>query len=232
MVSAYAVRPPDLFRSAGSKAFGRRFVERALVLSAVVHLVAAGLFRAAEERSARQGVQQMTGIPEQVHTVNVLVPVKLPPFPGRLPGSSRARVGKIEPVPPPGPDVVLSEFGFPRNSQPIGPEGGPGTSHGAPNPPPPDPTPAFAGADTPPQLVYAPKPAYPDWAIEARVEGKVLLYVLVGKDGHPRKVIATGGVRALGEDAARAVMRWTFRPALSNGNPIEVWVEVPVVFRL
>ena len=64
------------------------------------------------------------------------------------------------------------------------------------------------------------------------MEGKVLLYVLVGKDGHPRKVITTGGVRALGEDAARAVMRWTFRPGLSNGNPIEVWVEVPVVFRL
>jgi protein TonB len=232
MVSAYAVRPPDLVRSAGFHGFGRRFLERALVLSAVVHLAAAGLFRAAEERDGRRPVPQAVGIPEQAHTVNIFIPLNLPPLVPRLPGSSSARVGEIEPVPIPGPEVLLSDFGFPRNGKPIGPEGGPGTNVGTPDPSPPDGTPAFAGADTPPELVDAPKPAYPDWAKEAGVEGKVLLRVLVGKDGRPRKVIATGGVRALGEDAAKAVMRWTFRPALSNGNPIEVWVEVPVVFRL
>ena len=231
MVSAYAVRPPDLFRSAGFKGPGRRPIERALVLSAVVHLVIVGLFRAAEEWDARRTAPQDVGIPEQVHTVNIF-PLNPPPLAPRVPGSSSASKGKIELARFPGPDVHISDFGFPVNGKPIGPEGGPGTSGGTPNPSPPVATPAFAGADTPPELVYAPKPAYPEWAREAGVEGRVLLRVLVGTDGRPKKIVATGGVRALGEDAARAVMRWTFHPALSNGNPIEVWVEVPVVFRL
>jgi hypothetical protein len=105
MVSAYAVRPPDLVRSAGFHGFGRRFLERALVLSAVVHLAAAGLFRAAEERDVQRGEQQSAGIPEQAHTVNLFVPLKLPPLAPRLPGPASARVGKIEPVPFPGPEV-------------------------------------------------------------------------------------------------------------------------------
>lgn len=232
MVSAHAIRPPDYpFRSAGFRAFGRRFIERALVLSALVHLMAAGLFRAAERNGARRGEQQITGIPEQAHTFNLLVPLQPPPA-GRSSGSASARVGVIDPVPPRRPDFPLSEFGVPWEAKPIGPEGEPGRDEGPPPTPPPAATPAFAGVDTPPALKYAPKPVYPEWAREAGVEGKVLLRVLVGKDGRPKKVIATGGVRALGEDAARAVMRWTFHPALSNGNPIEVWVEVPVVFRL
>ena len=131
-----------------------------------------------------------------------------------------------------GPDLKQFDPVLPPGAGPIGAEGMPGINHLPPPPPPADRTPAVAGADTPPELVDAPKPAYPEWAREAGVEGKVLLRVLVGKDGRPRKVIETGGVRALGEDAAKAVMRWTFHPALSNGNPIEVWVEVPVVFRL
>ena len=231
MVSAHAIRPPDHpFRSAGFKAFGRRFIERALVLSALVHLMAAGLFRAAERGDARRGEQETAGIPEQAHTFNLLVPLQPPPA-GRSSGSASAKVGVIEPVPP-GPNFLLSEFEVPREAKPIGPEGEPGRNEGPPPTPPSVATPAFAGVDTPPERKYAPKPVYPEWAREAGVEGKVLLRVLVGKDGHPKKVIATGGVRALGEDAARAVVRWTFHPALSNGNPIEVWVEVPVVFRL
>ena len=168
-------------------------------------------------------------MPEQAHTFTLFVPLRPSPF--RLAGSATAKVGVFEPVMK-GPDLKQFDPVLPPGAGPIGAEGMPGINHLPPPPPPADRTPAFAGADTPPELVDAPKPAYPEWAREAGVEGKVLLRVLVGKDGRPRKVIETGGVRALGEDAAKAVMRWTFHPALSNGNPIEVWVEVPVVFRL
>src|SRR5882762_8922238 len=130
MVSAYAIRPPDHpFQSAGLKAHSRRFIERALMLAALVHLVAAGLFRAADERDARRGGQETAGIPEQVHTFNVWVPLELPP--PSPPGSTGAKIGRIELVPT-DPHIELPGSGFLRVANPIGPEGGPGPTVGPP----------------------------------------------------------------------------------------------------
>ena len=78
------------------------------------------------------------------------------------------------------------------------------------------------------------KPRYPDLATQANVEGTVMVYVLIGKDGkvqdvklHPEKHVPMLDAAAL--EAARA---WTFEPALSNGRPVPVWVSVPFKFSL
>jgi periplasmic protein TonB len=81
-----------------------------------------------------------------------------------------------------------------------------------------------------PVPVTAPPPAYPDFAREANITGKVLLHVLVGKDGRVKNVKVIKSVTGLDQAAVDAVKRWVFKPALSNNKPIAVWVEIPMDF--
>jgi len=74
------------------------------------------------------------------------------------------------------------------------------------------------------------EPKYPEFAREAGIQGKVVLHVLVGKDGRVKNVKVAKGVTGLNEAAMDAVKRWVFKPALSNNKPVAVWVEVPIDF--
>ena len=78
--------------------------------------------------------------------------------------------------------------------------------------------------------VTAPPPAYPEFARDAGITGKVTLHVLVGKDGRVKNVKVIKGVTGLDAAAVDAVKKWVFKPALSNNKPIAVWVEVPMDF--
>lgn len=81
-----------------------------------------------------------------------------------------------------------------------------------------------------PAPVNAPPPTYPEFAREAQIQGKVILHVLVGKDGRVKNVKVIRGVTGLNDVAVEAVKKWVFKPALSNNKPVAVWVEVPVDF--
>ena len=81
-----------------------------------------------------------------------------------------------------------------------------------------------------PTPVNAPPPTYPEFAREAQIQGKVILHVLVGKDGRVKNVKVIRGVTGLNDVAVDAVKKWVFKPALSNNKPVAVWVEVPVDF--
>lgn len=76
---------------------------------------------------------------------------------------------------------------------------------------------------------------YPEMARRAGLEGKVIIRVLVGKDGKPKpgKVRVEDSSNELFNQAALdAIMKTSFTPAIQNGQPIEVPVTVPIVFRL
>lgn len=75
-------------------------------------------------------------------------------------------------------------------------------------------------------------PDYPALARDAAVEGKVVLWVLVGTDGAVQEVRVHRSIPMLDEAARDAVERWRFKPAFSNGHAVRVWVAVPVSFRL
>jgi TonB family protein len=90
----------------------------------------------------------------------------------------------------------------------------------------------FVYFDQEPVPIRHPDPEYPAWARENGISGTVLLHVLVGLDGRVRRVNVIRGVRGLSEAAQEALHRWTFRPAMANGRPVKVWVEIPVQFRL
>lgn len=74
---------------------------------------------------------------------------------------------------------------------------------------------------------------YPVLARQAGIEGKVILRVLIGKSGEPLKAMVMNTESALLNQAAiDAVMKAAFTPGIQNGNPVKVWVTIPVNFKL
>jgi len=84
----------------------------------------------------------------------------------------------------------------------------------------------------PPFVVAKAKPAYTEEARIAKLEGSVLLSLVVGADGQPRD-IQVGRPLGLGldESAVENVRAWQFKPGNRNGIPVAVLVNEEVFFR-
>jgi len=103
----------------------------------------------------------------------------------------------------------------------------------------PKPSPKGSGETvTPPQFGAAylnnPKPEYPAFARRMRMEGMVMLKVLVSPLGTALKVEVahSSGYEILDNAAAGAVRNWRFVPARHGDSPVDEWVQVPVAFSL
>jgi protein TonB len=92
--------------------------------------------------------------------------------------------------------------------------------------------PDFIVVEHEPELVWMRKPAYPDIAREAGIEGTVLVRVLVGADGTTQQVQLLQSVLGLDEAALEAAKTAIFKPALQQGRPVAVWVVIPIEFDL
>lgn len=87
--------------------------------------------------------------------------------------------------------------------------------------------------DSPPTIVSAPKPEYPDFARDMGAEGKVLLKVLVLEDGKVGAVqVLESPHPILTGKAIDAVRQSLFAPATLAGQPVKATVVMPFVFRL
>jgi len=73
---------------------------------------------------------------------------------------------------------------------------------------------------------------YPPMAIEAQIEGKVTVKVLVDGDGSVVKVGSINGPDIFRDEVSSKSMQLQFTPGLQNGKPVKVWVTVPFVFKL
>lgn len=85
------------------------------------------------------------------------------------------------------------------------------------------------------EYASAPAPAYPPDALARELEGTVMLKVLVDVDGSPLSVEIerSSGHRRLDDAARRQVLRkWKFKPAIRDGQAIQVYGIVPVSFTL
>ncbi|MCI0354874.1 MAG: energy transducer TonB, partial [Acidobacteria bacterium] len=82
-------------------------------------------------------------------------------------------------------------------------------------------------------VIKAPDPEYSTAAREAGIQGTVFLWVVVCADGRVGRIRVE---RSLDEDldqnAVRTVRQWRFRPALKDGKPVAVQVNIEVNFRL
>jgi len=89
------------------------------------------------------------------------------------------------------------------------------------------------GGVSAPKAVYSPDPEYSEEARKAKYQGTCVLWLIVGPDGRPRdmRVSRTLGL-GLDEKAIEAVKTWRFEPAMKDGRPVAVQINVEVSFRL
>jgi len=86
---------------------------------------------------------------------------------------------------------------------------------------------SYVAVDELPEAITKVPPTYPG---TPDVEGTVLIRALVCEHGRVVQAEVVKSIPMLDEAARDAVMRWTFRPARSGGQPIAVWVDAPVRF--
>jgi periplasmic protein TonB len=79
-----------------------------------------------------------------------------------------------------------------------------------------------------------PPPVYPAVARRRNYEGTVVIDVLVDRQGRAAQVrIAhSSGYEILDRSAVNSVKQWRFAPGRRFGQPVEMWVQVPVRFSL
>jgi protein TonB len=81
------------------------------------------------------------------------------------------------------------------------------------------------------------KPPYPELAKKASVEGVVWVQALVDKHGKVRDAKCIKGPGTVNQDifcesATKAAMQNEYKPAISNKEPVAVWVQYKVEFTL
>jgi len=84
-----------------------------------------------------------------------------------------------------------------------------------------------------PSCTDCPTPLYTDQARKEKIQGKVVVTVIINSVGQPEKIWLTKGLpRGLSEQAMKTAKSWRFKPARnSNGKPVVI-VPVDVAFHL
>jgi TonB family protein len=89
------------------------------------------------------------------------------------------------------------------------------------------------GGITEPTIIYRVEPQYSEDARKARYQGTVTLEAIVHKDGTVEIIRVVRGVGfGLDENAQKALRQWKFKPAMLNGQPVDVSLNIEVNFNL
>ena len=75
-------------------------------------------------------------------------------------------------------------------------------------------------------------PVYPPEAKKAKIQGTVVLSVVIGDDGNVKNIQVVSGPDELQQSSIDAVRQWTYKPYLLNGEPVEVKTTVNVIYML
>ncbi len=82
-----------------------------------------------------------------------------------------------------------------------------------------------------PFVIAKTAPRYTDEARLAKLEGSVLLSLVVGADGQPRDIqVARPLGLGLDESAVENIRAWQFKPGTRSGTPVAVFVNEEVFF--
>jgi TonB family protein len=83
------------------------------------------------------------------------------------------------------------------------------------------------------QRISGDNPKYPEEARAKKIQGTVVLGVIIGKDGTVENIrVQKTPAESLAKSAMEAVRTWRYRPYLLNGDPIAVETTVNVTFTL
>ena len=93
---------------------------------------------------------------------------------------------------------------------------------------------AFYAFDSPPEVLRAVEPRYPDRAMEAEAEGEVLVEVIIDENGRvvSAKVIDSDTIDVLENAALEAAYKFLFKPARQGDVPVKCRVVIPFRFTL
>ena len=83
-----------------------------------------------------------------------------------------------------------------------------------------------------PVLVYQVTPEFTEAARHDRINGDVKMNAWIGENGAPTHVVVTHGLgHGLDEKAVHAVQQYRFKPALEDGKPVLVAIDLDVNFQ-
>ena len=90
------------------------------------------------------------------------------------------------------------------------------------------------GTVTPPRLITEVRPAYTPDALRRRIQGAVVLELIVTRDGRPSniRVVRSLDGSGLDEQATIAASQWRFEPGRLAGAPVDVQVTVILDFAI
>jgi TonB family protein len=82
------------------------------------------------------------------------------------------------------------------------------------------------------QLLSKTNPVYPPEAKKAGIQGTVKLEAVISKTGEVDQLKVTSGAAELQQSALDAVRKWTYKPFLVNGDPVEVKTTINITYSL
>ncbi len=85
-----------------------------------------------------------------------------------------------------------------------------------------------------PRLIQRAMPEYPEVALKARIEGRVILRILINEKGDviATNLLKSSGNAALDSSAIAAARKFKFTPAKVNGKAVKTRLTIPFDFRL
>jgi TonB family protein len=156
------------------------------------------------------------------------------PEPAQRPFASEAGEAFVPPPPPPpppsAPPQARSKDATPRPARPVAtaPHSTPPTVE---NPAPVTPL-RVGGEIREPRKTRNVNPVYPRDAVQARVQGVVILECTISPQGKVVSVKTLRSAPLLDAAAVEAVRQWEYTPTLLNGVPVPVVMTVTVNFKL
>ena len=90
-----------------------------------------------------------------------------------------------------------------------------------------------AQLQTPPKVVSKVEPDYTDAARNAKIEGPVVLSLIVDTQGQAQKIRVTKSLdKGMDQQAIAAIEKWRFAPGIKDGKPVRAAATIEVNFRL
>lgn len=85
----------------------------------------------------------------------------------------------------------------------------------------------FQALEQNPEIIKEVAAEYPRFAKDAGLEGKVVVWGLVDKDGNiiQTKIARPSGTPSLDEAAEKALMLFKLKPGIQNGRPVKCWIS-------
>jgi protein TonB len=91
---------------------------------------------------------------------------------------------------------------------------------------------AVADYDQQPRLVRQTRPAYPQEAFIKKIEGTVMVEILIDVTGRVMRARVVESIPSLDKAALDCVYQWVFTPAMKRGQPVASVAAAPVTFRI